>query len=122
MVGLAAQVRWSQSPPRVRPEDNLVALIDRARSETAVVRLVTDEICGRRTTPERVTEALDRRRRLRWRGFVERVLDDVAAGTGSVLEHGYLTRVERAHGLPAASRQVVRETEGARWRHVSGPV
>ncbi|WP_309649362.1 hypothetical protein [Nocardioides sp.] len=91
-----------------------MALIDRARSETAVVRLVTDEICGRRTTPERVTEALGRRRRRRWRGFVEQVLDDVAAGTGSVLEHGYLTWVERAHGLPAASRQVVRETEGGR--------
>jgi hypothetical protein len=33
------------------------------------------------------------------------VLTDVAEGTCSVLEHGYLTRVERAHGLPRPSRQ-----------------
>jgi hypothetical protein len=34
------------------------------------------------------------------------VLADIAAGTTSVLEHGYLTAVERAHGLPRAARQV----------------
>ncbi len=33
------------------------------------------------------------------------VLADIAEGTCSVLEHGYLTRVERPHGLPPAQRQ-----------------
>ena len=33
------------------------------------------------------------------------VLDDVATGAYSVLEHRYLTRVERPHGLPTAKRQ-----------------
>ncbi|GEP39806.1 hypothetical protein NPS01_34690 [Nocardioides psychrotolerans] len=114
VVALTEQVRWNLSPPSVRPEDNLLALVRRAGSETDVVRLITEEICGRRTTVERVVVALDRRSRLRRRDFVRQVLDDVAAGTGSVLEHGYLTRVERAHGLPPASRQVVRESEGGR--------
>jgi hypothetical protein len=31
-----------------------------------------------------------------------------------VLEHGYLTRVERAHGLPTPSRQVLRRTPGGK--------
>ena len=34
------------------------------------------------------------------------MLRDVAHGTCSVLEHGYLHRVERAHGLPRAERQL----------------
>lgn len=33
------------------------------------------------------------------------VLNDVATGAYSVLEHRYLTRVERPHGLPTAKRQ-----------------
>ena len=33
------------------------------------------------------------------------MLIDVAEGTCSVLEHGYLTLVERPHGLPRARRQ-----------------
>jgi hypothetical protein len=33
------------------------------------------------------------------------VLTDIAQGTCSVLEHGYLHRVELAHGLPGAERQ-----------------
>jgi hypothetical protein len=33
------------------------------------------------------------------------VLSDLDAGTCSVLEHGYLTRVERPHGLPRGRRQ-----------------
>jgi hypothetical protein len=37
---------------------------------------------------------------------MDAVLTDVAAGTCSVLEHGYLQRVERAHALSGARRQV----------------
>jgi hypothetical protein len=33
------------------------------------------------------------------------VLTDVESGTCSVLEHGYLTLVERPHGLPRGQRQ-----------------
>lgn len=42
-----------------------------------------------------------------WRErWLRGVLADVAAGTCSVLEYGYLTRVKRPHGLPVAQRQV----------------
>ena len=46
-----------------------------------------------------------RRVRLAHRRFLLDVVEDVAAGVYSVLEHRYLTRVERPHGLPTASRQ-----------------
>jgi very-short-patch-repair endonuclease len=61
---------------------------------------------SRRTTASRLLEALARRERISRRAWLEAVLDDVATGTCSVLEHGYLHRVERAHGLSAARRQV----------------
>jgi hypothetical protein len=40
------------------------------------------------------------------------VLADVAGGTCSVLEHEYLCRVERPHGLPLGQRQVRAGTVG----------
>ena len=39
-------------------------------------------------------------------------MDDLATGTHSVLEHGYLTKVERAHGLPPGRRQSPRTGPG----------
>lgn len=114
VVGLQAIVRWSQSPPRVRTEDNLLELVHRASSETEVVRLVCDEVGARRTTPDRLLAALERRSRLRRRDLVRQVLADAAHGTHSVLEHRYLTGVERAHGLPRATRQRTRQTDAGR--------
>lgn len=50
------------------------------------------------------------------------VLEDVATGVYSVLEHRYLTRVERPHGLPTARRQrVVRAGRGPAYRDVEYP-
>jgi very-short-patch-repair endonuclease len=45
------------------------------------------------------------------RAWLGEILDDIAEGTCSVLEHGYLTRVERAHGLPHGTRQVARQAD-----------
>ena len=50
--------------------------------------------------------ALADRKRATRREFLEGVLRDVATGSCSVLEHGFLTLVERPHGLPAARRQL----------------
>lgn len=50
------------------------------------------------------------------------VLDDIAHGTCSLLEHGYLTRVERAHGLPVGDRQTPRTSDrGSEYRDVTYP-
>ena len=39
------------------------------------------------------------------------VLADLQDGTSSILEHGYLSRVERPHGLPKATRQLREQTD-----------
>lgn len=57
--------------------------------------------------------------RLKHRRFLLEVLEDVATGAYSVLEHRYLTRVERPHGLPTARRQRrVRPGRSAAYRDV----
>ena len=92
-------------PPRVRYDD---ALLDVAAGETdrlAVVALLADAVGSRRTTTRRLLAVVDRRSRLSNRGWLRSVLEDIAAGTCSVLEHAYLRDVERAHGLPPAIRQ-----------------
>ena len=45
-------------------------------------------------------DALEGMARLPGRCFTAAVLNDVESGAHSLLEHRYLTRVERAHGLP----------------------
>jgi len=97
---------WHASPPRLRLEAAVVRMADRAPDEHAAVRLITDAVGSRRTTPRRLLEVVERTPRLARRELVEAVLADTAAGTHSVLERGYLHRVERAHGLPRSLRQV----------------
>ena len=58
------------------------------------------------------------------RRFLTEVLEDVAHGVSSALEHGYVARVERPHGIRAASRQVRdRHEDGIVYRDFDyGPV
>lgn len=119
VAGLAERALWNLSPPRMRVEDAVLDLVERARSEADVVGLLTEAVNDRLTTPARLRASVGVRKRLRRRRLVLAVLDDVEAGACSVLEHGYLTRVERAHGLPRAARQQVRRTEaGVEYRDV----
>ncbi|MEU0312265.1 hypothetical protein [Nocardioides sp. NPDC006273] len=70
-------------------------------------------------TTNAVRAALERHPRLPRRAFISELLADIDAGTCSVLEHGYLSRVERAHGLPPGTRQSVRLTaNGNEFRDV----
>ena len=116
---LDPQVQWHASPPRVRIEDNTLALADRADSELEAIEVLTAAIGSRRTTVPRLRQALGRRSRTRRSALLGRLLDDLEAGACSVLEHGYLTRVERAHGLPPARRQGPRAgARGAEYRDV----
>jgi Transcriptional regulator, AbiEi antitoxin len=62
--------------------------------------------CGRRlNTPDRLARVLRRRERVPGRAELRQLLDDVAQGCHSVLEWRYFRDVERAHGLPEATRQ-----------------
>lgn len=110
-------MHWNTSPPRQRLEDAVLCVAADARDDLAAVGVLS-QVCGeRRTTPARLLTALDHRPRLRRRAWIASVLGDLAAGTTSVLEHGYLTRIERAHGLPRARWQErVVSASGTRYR------
>jgi len=113
-VGLSRQVFAADRPPRLKLEDNALLQAREATSEMDVIGLLTDILGRRGVTTDAVRTALGRHPRLPRRAFISELLADADAGTCSVLEHGYLSRVERAHGLPAGTRQSERSTPTGR--------
>lgn len=111
---LDAIVRWNRSPPRVRYEEAVLDVVADRRSRQAVIDELTGGIQARRTTAVRLQHALKARPRMPDRRWLERLLGDLALGTHSVLEHGYLVNVERPHGLPRGDRQVRAAASGQR--------
>ena len=102
---LDERVLWNVGPPRMRYEEATLDVASRARSELDAVAVLANACQSRRTTAQRLLHTLDARARLCRRRWLRDVLVDIAEGTCSVLEHGYLVRVERPHGLPRATRQ-----------------
>ncbi|MCG7320834.1 hypothetical protein [Arsenicicoccus bolidensis] len=99
-----------RSMPVLRIEDVVLDLAGRG-SDGYAIGLVTRACQRQLTTADRLLERLRGRSRHRRRALLMGLLEDAAGGTTSFLEHGYLTRVERAHGLPPTRRQhVVLET------------
>lgn len=113
-----AGVVWSTYPPRQRAEEYVLDLAARAETDVDSVGVIADAMGARRVTATGLQEALAGRSRIARRTFLDAVIADAAAGTCSALEHGYLHRVERAHGLPAAGRQVHESTKGSVYRDV----
>jgi hypothetical protein len=109
--GLDALVQWNAGPPRVRTEVAALAVVSTLTEPIRRVALLADLCQSRCTTPARLRERLEATSRLRDRSWTARLLADLTEGTCSVLEHGHLTRVERAHGLPRGRRQAGRVTE-----------
>ena len=103
---LLENVRWNLGPPRVRYEDAVLDAAADATSDLRSVAILADACGSRRTTALRLLAVAEARARLPRRTWLTGILTDVASGTCSVLEHGYLTRVERPHGLPRGERQV----------------
>lgn len=104
--GLADRVQANLGPPRVRYDDAVLDVALDAPTPLDAVAVLADACGGRRTTAQRLLRTARSRSRLRDRAWLVGVLEDVAEGTCSVLEHGYLDRVLRPHGLPAGLRQV----------------
>ena len=106
-AGLDEVVQWHLGPPRLRYDEAAIDVAAGAADDFAALESLSRAIQTRRTTAERMLVSARGRTRLTRRAWIESVLADIAAGTCSVLEHGYLHRVERAHGLDGAQRQVV---------------
>jgi hypothetical protein len=105
VTAFADAVLAAASPPRMRVEDAALRVASRRRSRLDAVQDLAEPVQARLTTPDRIADALGRHPKLPDRGWIAQVLDDLAQGSWSVLEHGYLVRVERAHGLPVGIRQ-----------------
>jgi very-short-patch-repair endonuclease len=105
LVNLDERVLWNVGPPRMRYDEAALDVACRAASELDAIAVLANACQSRRTTAHRLLQVLDSRARVRRRRWLRSVLVDIAEGTCSVLEHGYLVRVERPHGLPRAERQ-----------------
>ncbi len=92
-------------PPATRVEDTVLDLACGAATAADGIGWILRACASRRTTPDRLGQAMAARPRLRWRKELSGALGDARSGASSALEHGYLHRVERAHGLPAGLRQ-----------------
>ena len=118
MVGLEDRVLWNAGPPRVRIEHAVIDVAADANTDFDAIAVISNAVQSRRTTAARLLDALEGRRRIARRAFLEAVLRDVGDGACSVLEHGYLTHVERPHGLRLARRQVRASSRGPVYRDV----
>lgn len=97
-----------RSPPAIRLEHALIDVVSgqlRNRNVAAAFAVQARVCTSRRTTPQRILQVLATRQRVCGRGTLEAMLADLRDGACSVLERGYLRRVERAHGLPKGERQ-----------------
>lgn len=92
-------------PPRTRLEDTVLDLAQAEATATRAVGWILRACASRRTTPDRLLRAMDGRLRVRRRSMLLAALGDARAGVESMLERGYLYRVERPHGLPQGKRQ-----------------
>jgi hypothetical protein len=118
MRNLDDHVGWNRSPPRLDLETAAILGADRARTDHDAVALLCSLVGARRTTASRLASSLADRPRHSRRRLVGALLDDLAAGTHSVLEHGLLDRVLRPHGLPEPTRRQApaRGRRGAEYR------
>lgn len=117
MADLDHRVQWNATPPRVGLEHSWIDLASRqvrADDVSAAFASLARVCFSRRTTPERIAVVLTTRARVSGRVTLSGLLADARDGANSVLERGYLHRVERAHGLPRGRRQARSDATGRR--------
>jgi hypothetical protein len=98
-------------PPRTRLEETVLDLAAAESTATGAISWILNACASRRTRPGRLLEVMDARPRMRKRNRMRKrklllvALGDARIGVQSILEHGYLYRVQRAPGLPDPERQ-----------------
>jgi hypothetical protein len=106
-------------PPRTRVEETVLDLAAGAATATDAIGWILSACGSRRTTPNRLRRVMAARSGIRRRKLLLAVLGEARDGVHSVLEHGYLRRVELPHGLPRGSRQWRVQANGtSRYRDV----
>jgi hypothetical protein len=103
-------------PPCTRVEDTVLDLIQIAATFDDAYTWICRAIGRRHTTADRILQAMNERKKMRWRRDIALALGDAKDGALSVLEYRYVRRVERPHGLPVARRQArIRQHFGNRY-------
>jgi very-short-patch-repair endonuclease len=92
-------------PPRSAGVHAVLDIVDISASVDDAGAIIAEACQSGRISPAAIAVALKERVGLRYRRDLRPVLDDVAAGSHSLLELRYLRNVERRHGLPAGTRQ-----------------
>lgn len=93
-------------PPRTRVEETALDLAQMAGTFDDAFGWISRPCNGRLTTPLLIRAAMHSRGRVRRRAELDLILSEIADGVMSPLENRWVRDVERAHGLPAAERQV----------------
>jgi hypothetical protein len=102
---LAESMHPSLLPPRTRIEQTVLDLVAQAATFNPAFATACSACQRRLTTPGRLADAMNRRKKLRWRTELNVALAEISSGVHSLLEYKYVHDVERPHGLPQASRQ-----------------
>ncbi|MGH3166142.1 MAG: hypothetical protein ACRDN0_09655 [Trebonia sp.] len=106
----------SMAPPCTRIEDTVLDLIAITGGFDAKFGWVCGAVGNRLTTPGRLLEALEKRKRFAGRREVQLMFGFAAEGILSWLELEWTIGVERPHGIPAARRQVrVMQDTGSKY-------
>jgi hypothetical protein len=109
-IHLSARADVASFPRGVLPltflEETILDLVEAADNLDDVCGWVTRAFGNRLTSEGPLRAAMRDRKKLRWRQQLEEIITAAAGGAHSVLEFRYDRDVERAHGLPAAQRQV----------------
>ncbi len=91
-------------PTRTRVPDTILDLAAELSSDD-LLSLVADAVAWGRTSERQLRAAVRGRTRIRGGALLREVLGEVSSGFHSPLESRYTRNVEKAHGLPMASRQ-----------------
>lgn len=102
---LDPHVVWTVNPSKLRVHEAVLDMAATARTDMEAIACLADAVNARITAAPQLIAALAERSRIPRRALIRAVLTGIADGTCSVLEHRYLTHVERAHGLPRPIRQ-----------------
>jgi hypothetical protein len=115
---LATSRRFARGvPPHTFVEETILDLVHAATDRDDVVAYVTGAFAGNHTSEPWLRKAIAARKQLRWRDVLDEIMPKATAGTHSALEYRYDRDVESAHGLPAASKQVLfTKPDGSRGR------
>jgi len=104
---LHAKWRFARGvPPHTFAEETILDLVHAATDLDDVIAYVTGAFGRNLTSEARLRREAVGRKKLRWRGGLDKIIPAGAGGTHSVLEYRYDQDVAEAHGLPRVRKQV----------------